>query len=159
MSVSSDILESWRRPKVVVRKLMSFGRSEPFASTLLLTGLILLYISLAPFLAREAYFHPEQPLPQRMVGAALAVAATVPLWYALAALGHLVARLMGGQGSFYGGRIALFWALVATAPLFLITGLVQGMLGLGLAANILGLAAAASFLVFWSVMLREVEFP
>ena len=157
MSVTSDILESWRRPRAVVRRLLGQGRSEPFAFSLLLTGLILLYVSLAPFLAREAYFDPDSPLTQRMLAAALAMAALVPLWYLLAALGHLVARALGGKGSYYGGRIALFWALVATSPALLTSGLVRGVLGLGGASDVTGVVTLGIFLVFWTVMLQEAE--
>jgi hypothetical protein len=123
----------------------------------LVTGLILLWVSLAPFLAREAYFQPDQPLTQRLLAAALAMAATVPFWYLLAAIGHLVARMMGGQGSWYGARVALFWALVATAPALLVSGLVRGMIGLGAAANVTGSITAMVFLLFWAVMLAEAE--
>jgi hypothetical protein len=157
MSVTTDIVASWRQPRVVVRRLLARGRSEPFAFTLLLTALILLFVSMTPFLAREAFLHPAQPLPQRLFGAGLAVLATIPLWYLLAALGHLVARLMGGQGTYYGGRIALFWALTSVSPALLLAGLVQGMVGLGLGSNILGVGVAIAFLMFWSVYLREVE--
>jgi hypothetical protein len=80
MSVTLDILASWRRPRAVMRGIMGQGKSEPFAFSLLVTGLILLYLSLTPFLAREAYFHPEQPLTQRLVAAALSMGATVPIW-------------------------------------------------------------------------------
>lgn len=156
MSVTADILESWRRPGVVVRRLLG-QRSEPFAFSLLVTGLILLFVSLAPFLAREAYYQPDQPLTQRLLAAALAMAATVPLWYGLAAIGHLVARLMGGKGSYYGARVALFWALVAASPAVLVSGLVRGLRGTGGATDFLGLIAALAFTGFWLVMLREAE--
>jgi hypothetical protein len=156
MSVTLDIVASWRQPRAVVRRLLA-QRSEPFAFALLVTGLILLWVSLAPFLAREAYFQPDQPLTQRLLAAALAMAATVPFWYLLAAIGHLVARMMGGQGSWYGARVALFWALVATAPALLVSGLVRGMIGLGAAANVTGSITAMVFLLFWAVMLAEAE--
>lgn len=154
MSVTLDIVESWRRPRVVVRRLLGQGRSEPFAFSLLVAGLILLYLSLTPFLAREAYFHPDQPLTQRLLAAALAMGATVPLWYVLAALGHLGARVFGGKGSFYGGRIALFWALVAASPALLVSGLVRGMVG---SVDWLGALTAVAFVLFWGIMLHEVE--
>ena len=157
MSVIADIVESWRHPGVVLRRLLGQPRSEPFAFSLLVTGLVLLFVSLTPFLAREAYYQPDQPLTQRVLAAALAMAATVPLWYLLAALGHLVARLVGGKGSYYGGRVALFWALVAGSPGLLVSGLVRGMRGTGGAADGIGLIAAAAFLILWVVMLREAE--
>jgi hypothetical protein len=157
MSVTLDILASWRRPRAVMRGIMGQGKSEPFAFSLLVTGLILLYLSLTPFLAREAYFHPEQPLTQRLVAAALSMGATVPIWYLLAALGHLVARLLGAQGGFYAGRIALFWALCAASPVLLLAGLVRGMLGLGPEATWTGALAGVAFVVFWVVLLIEAE--
>ena len=157
MSVTADILESWLRPRVVVRRLLGQSRSEPFAFSLLVTGLILLYLSLAPFLAREAYFDPDSPMTQRMLAAALGMAALVPFWYVLAALGHLLARFFGGKGSFYGGRIALFWALVAASPALLASGLMRGLLGLGGASDVAGFVTLGIFLAFWTIMLHEAE--
>ncbi|MBC7477856.1 MAG: YIP1 family protein [Pseudorhodobacter sp.] len=156
MSVTADIVQSWRHPAVVVRRLLA-QRSEPFAFSLLVTGLILLFVSLAPFLAREAQLHPEQPLTQRLLAAALGMAATVPFWYVLAALGHLVARVFGGKGSFHGGRIALFWALVAASPALLTYGLVRGIRDTGGASDGIGLLAGVAFVTLWVVMLIEVE--
>lgn len=157
MSVTTDIVASWRHPSAVVRNHMRRGTSEAFALSLLLTGLMLMYVALLPFLAREAQLNPEVPLLPRALAAAMGMLVLIPVFYLLAALGHLVARLMGGQGTWYGGRIALFWALVAISPAVLMAGLVQGMMGLGTASNILGLGVAVGFLLFWSVNLREVE--
>ena len=156
MSVTADIVESWRRPQAVVRRLLGQARSEPFAFSLLGTGLVLLFVSLTPFLAREAYLSPEQPLTQRLLAAALAMAATVPLWYLLASFGHLVARVLGGKGSFYAARVALFWALVAASPALLVSGMVRGMVGGG-RSDVIGLIAAGVFVLFWILMLREAE--
>lgn len=156
MSVTSDIVASWRRPRVVVRRLLGQGRSEPFAFSVLVTGLILLFVSLTPYLAREAYLNPEQPLAQRLLAAGLAMAATVPFWYLLAAMGHLVARILGGKGSFYGARVALFWALVAASPGLLAYGMVRGMVG-GAGSDVIGLIAAGVFVLFWIGMLQEAE--
>lgn len=157
MSVTADILESWRRPRVVVRRLLGQPRAEPFAFSLLVTGLILLFVSLAPYLAREAYFEPEQPLTQRLLAAGLAMGATVPFWYLVAAVGHVIARVLGGKGGFYGARIALFWALVAASPALLISGLMRGLSTSGAASNLVGLIAAAAFVVLWVVTLHEAE--
>lgn len=156
MSVTADIVDSWRRPRVVLRRLLA-QRSEPFAFSLLVTGLILLFVSLAPYLAREAYYQPEQPLTQRLLASALAIAATVPFWYLLAALAHLVARIFGGKGSYYGGRLALFWALVAASPALLTSGLVRGLRGTGGAGDLVGLGAGLAFVVLWLAMLSEAE--
>jgi hypothetical protein len=157
MAVVRDIVESWRSPRVVVRRLLGRDRSEPFAFTLLATFLLLAFVAAAPNLAREAYLHPETPLVQRLYAAGLGLLATVPLWYLLAAIGHGIARAMGGAGNYYGGRIALFWAMVVIAPAMLLHGLVQGLLGPTAATNGLGLLVATGFLAFWIIMLHAVE--
>ena len=157
MSVTLDIVESWRRPRVVLRRLLGQDRSEPFALSLLVTGLILLFISRTPYLRREAMVMPDMPLAQLLLASALGMAATVPFWYLLAALGHLVARALGGKGGYYQGRIALFWALVAASPALLTFGLVQGLTDPGTGTVAIGLVALAAFLLFWAVMLHEAE--
>lgn len=157
MAVTRDIIESWGRPRAVVRRLLDQGMSEPFAFSLLVTFLILAFTAATPNLARQAFLLPETPLIQRLFAAALGLLATIPLWYLLAAIGHLVARAFGGQGSYFGGRLALFWALVVVSPAMLLQGLVQGLLGASTASIVAGIVVAAVFLMLWTVMLREVE--
>ena len=111
MSVSTDMAATWRRPRVVFRQHMARGVSEPFAFTLLLVFLILTIIGQWPVAAREAHLAGEISAAPRMLARALAVLALIPFWYGLAAVSRLVARLMGGQGSWYAARLALFWAL------------------------------------------------
>ena len=113
-------------------------------------------VSTAPALARQAALEAK-PLPPYLLAACFGALVAVPFFYALAALGHLVARLMGGKGSFYHGRLALFWALVTTSPVLLLFGLVRGMAGESPAVPVLGLLVFVVFLGFYSVMLREVE--
>ena len=157
MAVTADIIETWRRPGVVAHRLMARGRSEPFVFSFLLTFLLLALAAAAPGLARQSVLAPEMPLLPRLYAAALGLLATIPLWYLLAAIGHVVARLLGGKGSYYGGRLAMFWSLLAMAPAMLVQGLVQGLIGPGLAANLLGLAILAGFLAIWALTLAEVE--
>ncbi len=157
MALTADILESWRRPRAVVRRLRSAGRSEPFVFTFLFVFLLLAFTSLAPYLSREATLHPDVTLYQRLFGAALGLLALIPLFYLLAALGHLVARLMGGTGGWYEGRLALFWALTCITPAMLVLGLVRSFAGDGPAVTGLGLLIFLGFIVLYSTMLREVE--
>jgi len=157
MAVTQDILESWRQPRAVVRRLLDRGRSEPFAFSLLVTFLFLLFLHLTPFLKREAMAHPEVGFTPRLYALGLGLMACVPLFYLLAAVGHLIARTMGGRGGYYGGRLALFWAGLATSPALLLHGLVLGVVGISGVTSVTGLLVAAIFLTFWSVMLREVE--
>ncbi len=77
--------------------------------------------------------------------------------YALALLAHGLARLVGGQGSAYGARLALFWALLAASPLILLHGLVAGFIGPGPGLQGVGLIWCGVFLWFWLSGLREAE--
>lgn len=157
MAVTSDIVESWRAPRRVVRRHLSRGRSEPFAFSLLVVFLIVAFIAQWPRAARVAHQSPDTPLEPQLLALGLALLATIPLWYGLAGLSRLVSRVFGGQGSFYSARIALFWALVAVSPAMLLQGLVAGMIGPGPALTAVGLLALAAFLWFWISGLIETE--
>ncbi|MDR7125220.1 YIP1 family protein [Pseudotabrizicola sp. 4114] len=156
MSITADIVESWRRPRVVVRRHLARGRSEPFAFSLLVAFLVLAFVAQWPAASRAA-FADGTPVAPRLLAIGLALLATVPLWYGLAAASRLLARLFGGTGSWYGARIALFWSLVAVTPLMLLQGLVAGMIGPGPALTAVGVIAGLAFVIFWAQALIEVE--
>lgn len=155
MALTSDIVESWRRPRAVIRRLRDRGRSETFVFTLLAIFLLLSIVGQAPDLARQAAL-AEQPLAPYLLGASYGALVAVPVFYLLAALFHGVAKLMGGRGSFYDGRLALAWAMMTISPGLLILGLARAMAP-GDGAAILGLGVFVAFLGYFSVMLREVE--
>ena len=77
--------------------------------------------------------------------------------YALAAVLHIVARLVGGQGTFYAARLALFWALFASTPLLLLHGLVAGFIGPGPQLAMVGAVWFAVFLWFCGAGLVTAE--
>lgn len=157
MAFVADLVESWRRPRVVVRRHLARGQSEPFAFTLLLAFLILAFIAQWPEVSRVTAKTPEVPMAPQLLGRALALLATIPVWYGLAALGRMAARALGGQGTWYGARIALFWALCTVTPLILLAGLVAGLIGAGTQLTALGLLTFAVFLTFWMINLRVAE--
>lgn len=157
MTVTTDLVATWRRPRAILRQHLARGRSEPFAFTLLLVFLILAFVGQWPAAAREAFVAQEPSATPRIFARALAVLATIPVWYGLAALSRLVARTFGGQGTWYGARIALFWALAAIGPLMLLQGLVSGMIGPGPALATVTLAVGVAFLWLWATLLHEAE--
>ncbi|OYW57500.1 MAG: hypothetical protein B7Z10_11105 [Rhodobacterales bacterium 32-66-7] len=157
MTVTTDLLASWRSPRQGLRRHLARGVSEPFAFTLLLVFLILTFIGQWPVAAREAYLAGDPSTAPRILARALAVLATIPLWYLLAALSRLVARALGGKGSWYAARIALFWALATVSPLMLLQGLVAGMVGPGPALTLVTTLSGAAFLWLWLTMLHEAE--
>lgn len=158
MSVTWDILRTYRAPREVVRRRAGGVPNEARALVILLAGCLLMFVAQWPSLSRAAFEAPEVPLQARMGGALVAWLFIMPLvFYVLAALSHLIARLFGGAGTWYQARVALFWALLAAAPAFLLSGLVQGFVGTGIAFSITGTLAGAVFLVFWVMGLFEVE--
>ncbi len=149
MSVVSDIVESWRRPRAVLRRHLARGRSEPFVFTFLVVFLLICFVAQWPQAARTTTLNPEIPIAPQLLARALALLATIPLWYLLAALGGLVARVLGGQGDWYGARVALFWALVTITPLVLLSGLVAAMIGTGPQLSLVGALTFGLFIAFW----------
>lgn len=153
MSMAADIWESWRAPRRVMARLLAQGRREDRALAFLMIGCALVFVSEWPALARAP---GEVPLEARLGGAMLAWLGLMPLvLYGLAALSHLAARAMGGQGSHWGARLALFWALIAAAPLWLLAGALSGWAGT--AAIVAEAVALAGFLWLWLAGLVEAE--
>ena len=157
MSVTTDIVQAWRRPKAVMRRHVQRPKSEPFAFSLLVAFLLLAFVSLWPLLSRQSLLQPEVPMLQRLVAAGLALLASIPFWYLLAALSHWIAKALGGQGSYYTARLALYSALLAVTPGMLLQGLVAGMIGPGLQRDLVAALVALAFAWIWISMLREAE--
>jgi hypothetical protein len=155
MSVTTDIVQAWRQPKAVMRRHLQRPKSEPFAFSLLVAFLLLAFVSLWPFLSRQTVLQPEVPMVQRLVASGLALLALVPFFYLLAAVSRWIAKAMGGQGSYFSARLALFSALLAVTPGMLLQGLVAGMIGPGLQANLVAVVVGLGFLWIWISMLRE----
>ncbi|MGB8815222.1 MAG: YIP1 family protein [Paracoccaceae bacterium] len=158
MAISTDILESYRRPRAVIRRKLDAGPREDRALATLIAACALNFISQWPGLARAAYFDPSRPLDARIGGALLGTVFLLPLVaYAIAGLSHLAAKALGGQGSAYGARLALFWSLLAITPLLLLNGLVAGFIGAGPARISVAVAVFAAFVYLWINALIEVE--
>lgn len=158
MPVTLDMLRSWRDPRGVIRTKLADGPREDRALATVMGACALIFVSQWPRLSREAFLQPEIPLEARMVGALMGAVFLLPLFlYALAAISHLVARAFGGKGTWFSARMALFWALLAVAPVMLLNGLVAGFLGQGAALTAVGFAVALGFFYLWINMLIEAE--
>lgn len=145
MSLTGAILRSWRSPREVLRQLLAQDRHEGRLLIYLSLGLGLVFIAQWPRLAREAT--EEVGLDALLAGALFGIMFIGPLlFYALAGLITLplwMARRVEG----FAVRLALFWALLAVAPLALLQAAIsatlgQGMLALGFGLAVLGLFVA-----------------
>ncbi|MFQ1699976.1 YIP1 family protein [Loktanella agnita] len=175
MAVTTDIARTWRAPRAVIRRLLDAGQREDRAIAYLLTACLLVFVAQWPRLRREAYSSDAMPtvMTEEQMTAFLdgwsafdrlvsyEFLAWLMLWplilYVLAALSHLVAKLFGGKGSWYGARLALFWSLLATVPLLLLHGLTAGLIGPGPQTQLIGFLWLGAFAVIWVQTLREAE--
>ncbi len=157
MSVTRNIAATYRSPGGVIARILADGQREDRALAYLMAACALMFVGQLPKLAREAHLSGAD-LNMLMGASLLGLVFIAPLiFYALAWISHLVARLLGGQGTFWSARIALFWALLAASPLILLHGLVAGFIGPGPQLTLVGLLWCAVFLWFWGTGLWHVE--
>ena len=132
-----------------MRRLLDMGPREDRALAFVMAACAVIFIAQWPVLARRA--HLEGLELDMLLGASLMgwLLFAPLLFYGLAAFSHLVAKLLGGQGSFYQARLALFWSLLASSPLVLLNGLVAGFIGPGPELSLVGFVWFAVFLWFW----------
>ena len=157
MPVTSDIAATYRGPGRVMRRLLQAGQREDRALAILMAFCVLVFVAQLPRLSREAHLTGREF--QAIAGGALMgwiLIAPLAL-YLLAAISHLISRAVGGQGTWYGARLALFWSLLASTPLLLLYGLVAGFIGPGPALQVVGILWAGIFLWFWTTCLRLSE--
>ena len=149
MSVVLDMLRTWRAPREVQVRRMAGPPNEGRALAVLLAGCGLIYVAQWPRLAREAHLDPSIALDARMAGALFAWLMVMPLaLYALALVLRLVLSVVGIPTTGFRVRHALFWALLASVPAWLLSGLVAGFVGEGAALIIVSTVAVASVGMF-----------
>lgn len=157
MPVTTDIVATYRRPRRVVRRLLAMGRHEDRLLAMLIAGCTVTFIAQWPRLARQAHLEGTELNPL-LGGALLGWLFIAPLlFYGLAFVSHLGARLIGGRGTAHDARLALFWAFLAASPLILLHGLVAGFIGSGAGLTAVGVIWCGVFLWFWISGLREAE--
>ncbi|MEO9780402.1 MAG: YIP1 family protein [Sedimentitalea sp.] len=157
MPVTSDITATYRGPRRVMQRLLSMGQREDRALAILMGACFIVFIAQMPRLSRESHL-TGQELNMLLGGALLGWLFIAPLMlYALAGLSHLIARLIGGQGNWFGARLALFWSLLASTPLLLLHGLVAGFIGPGPGLQAVGFVWFVTFTWFWIACLLQAE--
>lgn len=159
MPVTTDITATYVRPARVMQRLLAMGQREDRALIFLMAACVIVFIAQMPRLSREAHL-TGQDLNMLLGGALLGWLFLAPLFfYALAGLSHVIAKILGGQGDWYGARLALFWAILASTPMILLHGLVAGFIGPGPQLQAVGFVWLVLFLWFWISGLRQSERP
>ncbi|WP_108816050.1 hypothetical protein [Loktanella sp. Alg231-35] len=164
MPVTQDIVRTWRGPRRVMRDLLGQGKREDRAIVYLMVSCFLIFVAQWPRLRRVADGYEPSPWPAdmnfegMMTYTFFSAVIVLPLFmYGIAALSHQIAKVIGGKGTWYGARLALFWTLLAMSPMILFYGLVRGLIGPGTQAALVGGIGAAAFVIIWVQSLREVE--
>ncbi|MCO4848694.1 MAG: YIP1 family protein [Yoonia sp.] len=161
MAVTTDIMRTWREPRAVMRDLLDQGQREDRALAYLMAACIVIFIAQWPRLSRlaagfEGTGSQAPELSQLVAYEFLGWLIVWPLmFYAIAAVAHIVAKVFGGQGDWYSARLALFWALLATTPMALLYGLMAGFLGPVAGSDLVGGLWLLSFVVIWISCQRE----
>jgi len=157
MALSSDIVATYRQPGKVVARLMEMGTREDRALVFVMGAAFVMFIAQWPGLAREAHL-AGTPLSISIGKAFVIVVFGLPLaLYFVGFVTHWIARALGGKGTAFGSRLALFWAFLAMSPLLLFYGLVAGFVGPGTQAELVKLLCWLVFLWFWIAGLRTVH--
>lgn len=156
MGVVADIGRSLRHgPRAVVREQLAQGPNEARAFAFLMIGCALVFVAQWPRLMRTAQLEGDDFT--RL--AAYAMLGWLMIWplafYLVAGLTHAVSRALGGQGTAFAARLAMFWSWLAASPLGLLTGVLAGFTGASAVTNLAGLLWIAVFAAFWWQAQRE----
>lgn len=154
MSVVLDILRTYRAPRSVQVRRMTGPRHEGALLAMALAACGLIFVAQLPRLARESWLEPAVGLDARLAGAFFGWMVAMPLvLYAIALLVHIALRLVRWPATGHACRAALFWALLASTPAWLLSGIAAG-LAPGLPFEAVSLVALVLFLAFlWAGML------
>ena len=159
MTITADIVATYRSPRRVMRSILGRGAGEPQALGFVMIACFIMWVSRLPSLQRAAFFNPDgaEFTTMAAVGALGGIIFAPILFYGIAGLSHLIVRPFGGKGSWLVARIALFWSLLAVSPLVMLHGLVAGFIGAGTALTATALVGFLLFLVIWFQCLKEAE--
>lgn len=155
MAVTFDIIESHIRPRRVMARLLGIGKREDRIFAMLLGGCLVLFMSQWPYRSRQSHLS-GQTLTDYIQHDALALIFILPLLaYGFAGLLRLVSRVFGAKADYYTARLAFFWALLAASPTVILSGLVKGFMGLGVANSVVG--ALWFFIFLWILINCLIE--
>ena len=156
-SLTTSILQAWKDIRASMRAQMALPKDESRLLFYLFLGCALGFVAGLPqALAQARLIEEEGAVTGVIMGRLFASIFVAPLaLYGISALATLITRLMGGNGSFFTGRLALFWAILVSLPVLLLSGALGAT---PLSPNVIGwisFAAYAVFLWIWSECLAE----
>jgi len=152
-----DILRAHRRPRAVMAKLLTMGQREDRAVAMVMAACVVMFMAQWPWRARQSH-ETGTPLSDFIQNDMFALIFFLPLvLYGLAALMRLLAKPLGGTGTWFTARLALFWGLLASTPLLILAGLTKGFIGPGSANTTVGVLWFTVFIWIWLSSMWEAE--
>ncbi|WP_068116417.1 YIP1 family protein [Tropicimonas marinistellae] len=165
MAITAEILRTYRAPRDVMRRLLGSlpgdDRPEARALVFLLLGCFIVFVSQVPGILAFDMPAEDAPPAEAVLGITFFIWLFVwpLLFYLLAALSHLAARMFGGRGSFTRARVALFWTVLAVSPIMLLRAIVEALIGPGAQLTVVDGLVALAFCAVWAISLIEAETP
>lgn len=157
MSIALDIIRTYSAPREVLRRRIGAIEREDRALAILMGACFLIFIAQWPRLSREAFLDDSVAIDGLMAGALFGWIIIAPLFfYAVALLVHWILVALRRASTGYMSRVALFWALLAAAPMWLLSGLLNGFIGESQTTSLVAVVALGSFVVFWASGVIEI---
>lgn len=158
MSVTRDMTTSYRAPGRAFSRQLREGVSEARVLSYLMIACFVIFVSRLPQLARDSYFDPSIPLDARVGAAILGWLFFIPLAaYAISFVLVVLQKLVRMRAHAFTTRMALFWALLVSTPLWLLQGLVSGLIGLGPALTVVNCVLLAVYSIVLIACLRAAS--
>ena len=157
MPVAAEVVRAYFEPRRSARRMLMRTDSEGKAFALVFTGCVILFLAQLPDLVGPGASTGTQPsltalATARVIGALL----LAPLvFYAVAGVSGLVARLLGRSIGWRHARVSLFWAVLAVSPAAMLLALARNFLGGSILVDSFPWILMALFLLFWVCGLVE----
>ena len=98
MSITQDIVATYKGPRKVIARRLAMGLREDRLLAILMAGCALAFIAQMPVRAREAHL-TGQELNMLLGGSLLGLIFIAPLlFYTLSLVTHWIAKVLGGKG-------------------------------------------------------------
>lgn len=160
MTLYQEILAAYRGAGASMRRQMVQVKGEERLLVYIVLACLLLFVARVPGLMVLAQTSDNAEItPTSLIGTSFAITLFfAPLFfYAIAAFSHMIAQAFGGKGSYFEARLALFWALLVTTPLVLLSSMVNVVVPSPVLVQSTGLIIFLVFAFFWASCLNVAE--